>query len=74
MPEQKIRDPYEILGVERTATAAAIQSAYRKLAKTHHPDVNPGKPAAEAKFIFWSCAPVLTREKEKEKDRDREHT
>ena len=33
-----MRDPYEVLGVPRGANAAAIKSAYRKLAKKHHPD------------------------------------
>jgi len=35
-----MRDPYEVLGVPRSANAAAIKSAYRKLAKKHHPDSN----------------------------------
>src|SRR5882757_1651885 len=35
-----MRDPYEVLGVPRGASAAAIKSAYRKLAKTHHPEAN----------------------------------
>ena len=41
-----MRDPYEILGVQKTDSDAAIRAAYRKLAKKHHPDVNPGKPEA----------------------------
>ncbi|MDR1044979.1 MAG: DnaJ domain-containing protein [Candidatus Adiutrix sp.] len=43
-------DPYKVLGVEKNADAAAVKSAYRKLARKHHPDVNPGDKAAEEKF------------------------
>ena len=45
-----MRDPYEILGVPRGASAAAIKSAYRKLAKKHHPDSNKNDPKAAARF------------------------
>jgi DnaJ-class molecular chaperone len=45
-----MKDPYEVLGVEKTATDAAIRAAYRKLAKRHHPDLNPGKPEAAEQF------------------------
>ena len=38
-----MRDPYEVLGVQRGASAAAIKSAYRKLAKKHHPDSQQGR-------------------------------
>jgi curved DNA-binding protein len=43
------RDFYEILGVSRSASQDEIQSAYRKLARTYHPDVNKD-PAAEERF------------------------
>ena len=45
-----MRDPYEVLGVPRGASAAAIKSAYRKLAKKHHPDSNKNDPKAAARF------------------------
>ena len=44
------KDYYKILGVEKSATSDEIKSAYRKLAKQYHPDLNPNNPEAAAKF------------------------
>jgi len=43
-------DYYETLGINKSASDSEIKSAYRKLAKKHHPDANPGNAQAEAKF------------------------
>ncbi len=45
-----MRDPYEVLGIPKTATEAEIKRAYRRLARKHHPDVNPGDTSAQKKF------------------------
>src|SRR4051812_35448114 len=44
------KDYYGALGVKKTATAEEIRKAFRKLARKHHPDVNPGDKKAEEKF------------------------
>ena len=51
-----MRDPYEVLGVQRGASAAAIKSAFRKLAKKHHPDANKNDPKAVERFAEVNSA------------------
>ncbi len=64
-------DPYQILGVAKTASEDEIRKAYRKLAKTHHPDLNPGKKDAEEKFKAISGAYALLSDAEKRARFDR---
>jgi DnaJ-class molecular chaperone len=63
--------PYEVLGVKPTATADEIRTAYRKLAKELHPDLNPGKPAAEARFKAVSAAYDILSDPDKKARYDR---
>lgn len=60
-----MKDPYEVLGVARTATADAIRKAYRRLAKKLHPDLNPGDKEAEGKFKAVSAANALLSDPKK---------
>jgi DnaJ-class molecular chaperone len=66
-----MRDPYEVLGVPRGASAAAIKSAYRKLAKKHHPDSNKNDPKAAAQFSEINSANEILGDEDKRKQFDR---
>ncbi|MDP3691832.1 DnaJ C-terminal domain-containing protein [Bradyrhizobium sp.] len=66
-----MRDPYEVLGVPRGASAAAIKSAYRKLAKKHHPDANKNDPKSQARFSELNSANEIIGDEAKRKQFDR---
>ena len=60
-----MRDPYEILGVSRSASEAEIKKAFRSLAKKHHPDTHAGDKNAQKKFQEISGAYEIVGDKEK---------
>jgi DnaJ-class molecular chaperone len=66
-----MRDPYEVLGVGRNADAAAIKSAFRKLAKKLHPDANKNDPKAAQRFAEINSAYEILGEEDKRKAFDR---
>src|SRR5919199_2470142 len=65
------RDYYAVLGVPRNASEKDIKTAYRKLARKHHPDVNPGDKRAEAMFKEIGEAYAVLSDPEKRKKYDR---
>ena len=64
------KDYYEVLGVPETASDKDIQRAYRRLARQHHPDANPGDPKAEERFKDISAAYDVIGDAEKRKEYD----
>lgn len=63
-------DPYQELGVARGASADEVRKAFRKLAKKHHPDTNPGDKASEEKFKRVSAAFDIVGDADKRKKFD----
>lgn len=66
-----MRDPYEVLGVSKGASEAEIKSAYRKLAKKHHPDANKHDPKAATRFAELNAAYEIVGDDGKRKAFDR---
>jgi DnaJ-class molecular chaperone len=66
-----MRDPYEVLGVTRSASAADIKSAFRRLAKKLHPDANKSDPKAASRFAELNAAYEILGEEDKRKAFDR---
>src|SRR5437868_1057196 len=64
------KDYYSTLGVAKTATEKEIKQAYRKLARKHHPDVNPGDKSAESRFKDLNEAYEVLGDPEKRKKYD----
>jgi DnaJ-class molecular chaperone len=66
-----MRDPYNVLGVSKGASAADIKSAYRKLAKKLHPDANKSDPKAASRFAELNAAYEIVGDEDKRKAFDR---
>lgn len=65
------RDPYEVLGVPRSASEAEIKKAYRRLARKNHPDVNPGDASAQKRFQDIASAYELLKDPKRRAHFDR---
>jgi DnaJ-class molecular chaperone len=66
-----MRDPYEVLGIDRKANPGDIKSAYRRLAKKLHPDANKNDPKAATRFAELNAAHELLEDEDKRKAFDR---
>src|SRR6516225_10535991 len=66
-----MRDPYDVLGVSKSASAAEIKSAFRRQAKKLHPDANKHDPRAAARFAELNAAYEILGEADKRKAFDR---
>ena len=66
-----MRDPYDVLGVDRSATADEIKSAFRKAAVQHHPDKNPNDPSAPQRFKEINAAYQILSDPQKRAAFDR---
>src|SRR5437762_14387515 len=66
-----MRDPYEILGVQKNATPAAVKSAFRRLAKKLHPDANKTDKTAATRFSELNAAYEIIGDEAKRKAFDR---
>jgi len=66
-----MKDPYEVLGVPRTAGDAEVKKAYRRLARKFHPDVNPGDATASKRFQEIAAAYEILKDPKKKERYDR---
>ncbi len=66
-----MRDPYQVLGVDKKASAAEVKKAFRRLAKKHHPDQNQDDPKAQEKFAEINSAYEILSDEEKRGQFDR---
>ncbi len=66
-----MRDPYEVLGVQKNASPAAVKSAFRRLAKKLHPDANKNDKTAATKFAELNAAYEIVGDEDKRKAFDR---
>src|SRR5438270_13181950 len=67
----RMRDPYEVLGLAKSASAGEVKKAFRRLAKKHHPDQNKNDPKAQAKFAEVNTAYEILGDEKKRAEFDR---